>query len=67
MSDAETRRAPTLDEVRAARAALGLTQNQAAALVHVDERTWRKWELGERAMHPAFFELFMIKTGVITQ
>jgi len=52
---------PTPEEVRAAREATGLTQAKAAALVHTDARSWRRWELGERAMHPAFWELFCIK------
>jgi len=51
--------------IRAAREAAGLTQPQAAALVHTDARSWRRWELGERAMHPAFWDLFNIKTGAI--
>lgn len=59
----EAQQPPTNDEVRAMREALGLTQDQAGALVHVSGRTWRKWELAEREMHPAFFELFLIKTG----
>lgn len=63
MSD-ESRRAPDADTVRAARESLGLTQEQAAAVVYVDARTWRKWELREREMHPAFFELFCLKQGI---
>ena len=54
---------PTPAAIRAAREAAGLTQPQAAALVHTDTRSWRRWELGERAMHPAFWELFRLKTG----
>ncbi|MFG7180682.1 helix-turn-helix domain-containing protein [Burkholderia pseudomallei] len=57
----------TPEGVREAREHAGLTQEQAAALVYVDGRSWRKWELGERAMHPAYFELFLIKTGAMTQ
>jgi DNA (cytosine-5)-methyltransferase 1 len=51
-------------EIRAARKAAGLTQAQAGALVHSDGRTWRRWEAGERAMHPAFFELFRLKVDL---
>jgi len=25
-------------------------------------RTWQQWEAGDRRMHPALFELFLIKT-----
>jgi DNA-binding transcriptional regulator YiaG len=45
-----------------ARAAAGLSQAEAAATVHVDLRTWQRWEAGDRAMHAAFFELFLLKT-----
>jgi len=54
---------PTPAAIRAAREAAGLTQAQAAFRVHVDARSWRKWENGERAMHNAFWELFQLKTG----
>ncbi|WP_423396037.1 helix-turn-helix domain-containing protein [Burkholderia sp. LMG 21824] len=54
---------PTPADVRAAREHAGLSQTEAGALVHVNVRSWQKWELGERAMHAAFFELFLIKTG----
>jgi len=54
---------PTPAAIRAAREAAGLTQAKAAALVHTDARSWRRWEHGERAMHAAFWELFRIKCG----
>lgn len=38
------------DEFREAIAALGFSQRQAAAALEVDERTVRKWALGERAI-----------------
>lgn len=53
---------PTPAQIAAAREAAGLTQQQAGELVHTDNRTWRRWEAGDRAMHPAFWELFLIKT-----
>lgn len=40
---------------------LGLTQKQAASLVHVSLRTWQQWESGEGEIHPAIFELLSIK------
>jgi len=49
--------------ITAAREAAGLTQARAAAVVHANLRSWQKWEGGERNMHPAVFELFMLKTG----
>jgi transcriptional regulator with XRE-family HTH domain len=40
----------TPEEYRAALEALDLTQAQAAKLMEVDERTSRRWALGERAI-----------------
>jgi len=59
--------APSPAEIKAARHAAGLTQTQAGALVHVPCRTWQKWEADagtadHRKMHPAFWELFLIKS-----
>lgn len=56
-------RNPTPDEIRAVRTAAGLTQQQAAALIHCTTRGWEDWEGGQRKMHPAFWELFRIKLG----
>ncbi len=42
-----------------------LTQRQAAEIVHAGLRTWQQWEGGDRRMHPALFELFLLKTGQI--
>lgn len=52
---------PTPEAIRAARHAAGLTQTQAAALIYCALRGWQDWEAGKRAMHPAFFELFLLK------
>lgn len=49
--------------ISSARKALSITQKEAANIVHVSQRTWQQWELGERKMHPAFWELFSIKTN----
>jgi putative transcriptional regulator len=51
---------PSPDEIRAARAAAGLTQTQAAAVIYC---TLRAWQAGKRAMHPAFFELYRLKAA----
>lgn len=57
---------PSPEDVRAAREAAGLTQTQAAALVHASTRNWQQWEQAEganvRRMHPGLWELFRIKT-----
>lgn len=57
----EAARNPSPDEVRAAREAAGLTQTQAAQVVHVTLNGWQRWEAGDRPMHPAFWELFRLK------
>lgn len=53
---------PTPKDIRRARECAGLTQTAAARLIYSTLRTWQGWELGERRMHPAFFELFTTKT-----
>jgi len=54
---------PSPDEIRAAREAAGLTQTAAAALIWSAQRSWQKWESGEREMHPAMLRLFRLLTG----
>lgn len=46
-----------------ARKKLGITQAQAAELLHCHYRTWEQWEAGKRKMHPAFWELWRIKVS----
>lgn len=55
-------RNPTPHEIKTAREALGLTQTAAAELVHTKLRAWQQWEAGDRQMHPAFWELFLLKS-----
>lgn len=43
----------------------GLTQAQAAELIHVTTSTWSQYERGLRNMHPAFLELFRIKANMV--
>jgi len=52
---------PTPDEVHAWRNAIGLSASKAAALVHTTGRNWQKWEAGDSVMHPAFWELALLK------
>jgi len=54
---------PAPDDISAARMAAGLTQRQAANLIHGTEAAWRSWESGLRRMPPGLWELFNIKTG----
>ena len=60
---------PTPEQVREAREAAGLTQASAAVLVHTSTRSWQQWEApagdrNHRRMHPAFWELFRIKSSL---
>ncbi len=55
---------PDPAEVRAAREAAGLSQTAAGVLLHTTCRTWQQWEAGDRRMHPAFWELFRIKSAL---
>ena len=54
---------PTASQISDARQQAGLSQQQAAALVHVDIRSWRRWELDERAVNLAAWELFLLRAG----
>lgn len=49
---------PTPADLRAARRAAGLTQAQAAKLIHSKLRTWEDWEAGVAPMHPGLWRLF---------
>lgn len=51
--------------IREFRAAAGLTQSQAAALVYSTKNAWYLWEKGDRAMPYAIWELFSIKAQAI--
>lgn len=54
----------TPEAVRAAREAAGLTQQQAAELVHLGQaRRWSEYERGVHVIDMARWELFRIKTG----
>lgn len=58
---------PSPAEIRAARKAAGLTQAHAAQLIHCSRSSWAEWEGGVSRMHPAFWELFSIKTRSTTK
>jgi DNA-binding XRE family transcriptional regulator len=55
---------PTPKLIKSARLAMGYTQKEAAALVHVSLRAWQLWEAGDRKMPPAAWELCVIKCGM---
>ncbi len=52
---------PTPDLIRETRVKAGLSASKAAALIYRSLRNWQQWELGERKMCPALFELFCLK------
>ena len=52
---------PTPDQIRAARTLAGQSQEEAAQLVHVTGRAWRRWESGEREISGTAWELYLIK------
>ncbi len=58
---------PTPEQIREARNAAGLTQAQAATLLHKGKddkdasRYWQQWEAGKYKLDPALWELFLIK------
>lgn len=56
---------PAPEQVKSARISAGLTQTAAAALVYSTCRAWQQWEAGDRRMHPAFWELFRLKSALI--
>lgn len=58
-------RNPKPEEIKTARERAGLTQTEAAALIYCTLRGWQDWEGGQRAMHPAFWELFRLKVRAI--
>lgn len=52
---------PTTEEIRMARESAGMTQEEAAEVVHSNRSTWQDWEYGKTRMHPGLWELFLIK------
>lgn len=56
---------PSPAEILSVRKSCDLTQAEAAALVHSNLRSWQYWESGGNKMHPAFWELFCIKSAAL--
>lgn len=58
--------APTTEQIIAMRKRADLTQTEAATLLHQQTvNGYQKWEYGERDMHPAIYELFVLKVKKI--
>lgn len=56
---------PTPAEIKEVRKMSGLTQQQAAEVVHrADGARWREWEGGKYHIDLAVWELFLLKTGL---
>lgn len=60
---------PIPEEIKDSRLHAGLSQTAAAKVVFATLSSWQQWEYDgddqtrRRRMHPAFYELFMMKTG----
>lgn len=52
---------PSPEQIREARQAAGLSQTEAADLIHSTLRTWQDWEACKARMHPGLWELFTLK------
>jgi transcriptional regulator with XRE-family HTH domain len=50
-------------ELKELRKRLGLSQTEAAGLVHVSQRTWARYESGAKPVPPCVVELFLIKAN----
>jgi len=59
----------TPEELKKLRSRLGLTQEEAAKVVHVSKRTWVSWEIKQglennRKMPEGLIELFCLKKNI---
>ena len=57
----------THTDIKQTRLDAGLTQLQASKLVYSSQKNWSDWESGNHKMHPAIYELFLIKLGYNTR
>ena len=57
---------PTPERLKEARKDAGLTQAKAADLIHCSRGALAQWERGYNRMPPAYWELFLIKIGVLS-
>lgn len=54
---------PKPKQIVTARLDANLTQREAAALIYCSERGWQQWEGAQRTMHPALWELWLLKVA----
>lgn len=52
---------PTPEQLKTLRESHGLTELQAAYIVHVSVGTWKQWEAGDFEMPQKLYELFCTK------
>jgi len=52
---------PTKEDVIALRERAGLKQEVIAGLIYCSRVTWSQWESGVRTMHPAFWDILLIR------
>lgn len=57
---------PSAAQVKEARLKAGLSTEKAGALLYRTARNWQQWEAGERQMDAALWELFRIKTMMLS-
>lgn len=57
---------PSPEEIKAARAAAGLTQREAATLIWYEEIAWKQWEGGTRRMHPCAWWAFQQRASALS-
>ena len=57
---------PAPSAIRGVREDAKLSQTEAARMIHSSLSAWQKWEQGDRRMHPAFWELFLLKADYMT-
>lgn len=55
------------NQIRQRRLALGMTQEQAGAVIYAAKRTWQDWELGNRNMPDIKFEVWMERTSEFSE
>jgi len=52
---------PSPEQIKQVRKQAGLTQTAAATLIYKKLRAWQQYEVGDRKMDAAYWELFLSK------
>jgi DNA-binding XRE family transcriptional regulator len=56
---------PAPEQIREARQGFGLTQTAAAELIYLKLRAWQQYEKGDRHMHRALWEYWLLRAMLI--